>query len=139
MRNACIVFLLLNLLLTVPNRAQEVFIKGDSEVATQARTDLERLTHYKSSLDASHALLFVDRESWSPDFLSPATVAVTMKLISLRGELLWSKIEPIGSRSEEVVVQDLLKDLAKANPRVGERVKTLSGVGTEAKTSSPRL
>ena len=124
MRNACIVFLFLNLLLIVPSRAQEVLIKGDNEVATQARTDLEKLTHHKSSLGASHVLLLVARESWSPDFLSPATVAVTMKLISLRGDRLWSKTEPIGSRSENAVVQDLLKDLAQANPRLGDRNST---------------
>lgn len=124
MRKTCISFLLSNLLLSVPLWAQEVFIRGENEAAAQARTSLEKLTRYKSSLDATHAILVVDRESWSPDFLSPATVAVTMKLISLRGELLWSKTEPIGSRSEEVVVQDLLKDLAKANPRLEERAKT---------------
>jgi len=129
MRKSCIAFLLSNLLLSVPIWAQEVFIKGDNQAATQARSDLEKLTRYKSSLDATHAILVVDRESWSPDFLSPATVAVTMKLISLRGELLWSKTEPIGSRPENMVVQDLLKDLAKANPRIGERGKAPSEGG----------
>jgi hypothetical protein len=121
MRKLHIVFLLLSLLPSVPLLAQEVFIKGDNQAATQVRTDLEKLTRYKSSLDASHALLLVERESWSPDFLSPATVAITMKLISMRGELLWSKTEPVGSRPENAVVQDLLKDLAKANPRLEER------------------
>jgi hypothetical protein len=129
MHKTRILFLLLSLLLSMPLWAQEVFIKGDNQAAAQARIDLERLTRYKSSRDETHALLVVDRESWSPDFLSPATVAVTMELISLRGELLWSRTEPIGSRSEEVVVRDPLKDLAKANPRLGERGKTPSEGG----------
>lgn len=116
----CIAFLLSNVLLSMPLWAQEVFIKGDNHAAAQARIDLEKSTHYKSSLDAAHPILLVDQESWSPDFLSPATVAVTMKLISPRGELLWSKTEPIGSRPEKVVVQDLLQELARAKPRIRE-------------------
>ena len=113
-----VVLLLLSLLWALPLGAQEVFIRGENQAATQARMELEKLTRYKSSLDTTHAMLVVERESWSPDFLSPATVAVTMKLISMSGELLWSKTEPLGSRSEELVVQDLLKDLAKAKPRL---------------------
>ena len=119
-----VAILLVDLLLSMPLWAQEVFVKGDNQAATQARIDLEKLTRYKSSLDDTHALLMVEHESWSPDFLSPATVAITMRLLSLRGDLLWSKTEPIGSRSEEVVVQDLLKDLARENPRLGEKEKT---------------
>jgi len=112
------VFLFLSLLLAWPLAAQEIFIRGDNPAATQAKLELEKLTRYKSSHDTTHALLVVERESWSPDFLSPATTAVTMKLISLRGELLWSKTEPLGSRSGNLVVQDLLKDLAKAKPQL---------------------
>jgi len=123
MRKACFAFLLFDLLFSMPFWAQEVFIKGDNQAAARVRIDLEKTTQFKSSLDESHALLVVERQSWSPDFLSPATVAITMKLLSLRGELLWSKTEPIGSRPENLVVQDLLKDLAKANPRLEERRK----------------
>jgi hypothetical protein len=134
MCKTCIAFLLSSLLLSTPLWAQEIFIRGDNQAAAQARVDLEKLTRYKSSLDDTHALLVVERESWSPDFLSPATVAVTMKLMTLRGKLLWSKTEPIGSRSESAVVQDLLKDLAKANPRLGERGKTPSEAGRPSRT-----
>lgn len=117
MRKICIAVLFSSLLLPMSLWGQEVFIRGKNQAATQARIDLEKVTRYKSSLDATNAVLIVDEESWSPDFLSPATVAVTMKLISPRGELLWSKTEPVGSRPEKEVVQDLFKDLAKANPR----------------------
>ena len=120
MSKTCITILLFDLLLSGPLCAQEVFVRGNNRAATQTRLDLEKLTRYKSGLDQTHALLVVERESWSPDFLSPASVAVTMKLISLRGELLWSRTEPVGSRSEEMVAEDLLRDLAKANPRPGE-------------------
>ena len=113
-----VLLLLLSLLLALPLAAQEVFIRGDNQAATQARMELEKLTRYKSSLDTPHAVLVVERESWSPDFLSPATVAVTMKLISMRGGLLWSRTEPLGSRSEELALRDLLEVLAKAEPRL---------------------
>lgn len=78
----------------MPLWAQEVFIKGENQAAAQARLDLEKLTRYKSSLDATHALLVVDRESCSRGFLSRATVAVTMKLISLRGSCCGARPNP---------------------------------------------
>lgn len=137
MRRTCIAFLLFDKLLSMPLCAQEIFIKGDNPAATRARTDLEKLTRYKSSLDDTHAFLVVDRESRSPDFPSPATVAVTMKLMTLRGDLLWSKTKPFGPRSEEVVAQDLLKELAKANPRLGERVNTSSRGGRGSQNKLP--
>jgi hypothetical protein len=129
MRKICFAFLLSTLLLPMSLWAQEVFIRGKNQAATQARIDLEKLTRYKSSLDATHAVLIVDEESWSPDFLSPATVAVTMKLISPTGELLWSKTESVGSRPQKEVVQGLLKDLAKANPptRAEAAIPTAAG------------
>jgi hypothetical protein len=123
LRRIYIAILLSSLFLGVPLAAQEVSVPGDSPAAQQARSDLAKYTRYKSGSEIEHATLFVTQESWSPDFLSPATTAVTMKLISAKGRLLWSKTVPIGSRSEQAVVQDLLKDLAKANPRLSEEAK----------------
>jgi hypothetical protein len=82
----------------------------------QVRTDFEKYTHYRLSGDAINSTLLVNEISWSPDFLSPATVAIQMELISSRGDLLWSKTEPVSSRPKEAVIQDLLKDLALAKP-----------------------
>jgi hypothetical protein len=122
LRKRCVAILLSSLFLSVPLCAQEVFIKGHNQAAAQARMELAKSTPYKSSLNAARTMLLVEQEGWSPDFLSPATLAVTMKLLSPRGELLWARTEPCGSRSEEVVVQDLLKQLAKAHPALrGER------------------
>jgi len=109
-------FLLFSLLLSIPLWGQEVFVSGDKQAAMQVRTDFEKYTHYRLSDDASNASLLVSEISWSPDFLSHATVAIQMELISSRGDLLWSKTEPIGSRPKETVSQDLLKDLAQAKP-----------------------
>jgi hypothetical protein len=109
-------FLLFSLLLSIPLWGQEVFVSGDNQAAMQVRTDFEKYTHYRLSDDASNASLLVSEISWSPDFLSHATVAIQMELISSRGDLLWSKTEPIGSRPKETVSQDLLKDLAQAKP-----------------------
>jgi hypothetical protein len=124
-------FLLSFLLLAIPLWGQEVFIKGNNQAAVQARTDFEKYTRYKLSGDASYAVLLVEEETWSPDFLSPATEAVTMKLISSRRELLWSKTEPIGSRSTETTIQGLLKDLAQAKPN-------LSGAGKKPAEAGER-
>jgi hypothetical protein len=68
----------------------------------------------------------VNEISWGPDFLSPATAAISTELISSRGDLLWSKTEPIGSRPKEAVIQDLPKDLAQDKPSLN---------GTKAKTA----
>jgi hypothetical protein len=116
MHKSCIAFLLFSLLLTIPLCGQEVFVSGDNQAAMQVRTDFEKCTHYRLSDDATNASLLVSEISWSPDFLSPATVAIQMELISSRGDLLWSKTEPIGSRTKETVSQDLLNDLAQAKP-----------------------
>jgi hypothetical protein len=51
---------------------------------------------------------------------------MSTELISSRGDLLWSKTEPIGSRPKEAVIQDLLKDLAQDKPSLN---------GTKAKTA----
>ena len=109
-------FLLFSLLLSIPLWGQEVFVKGDNQAAMQVRTDFEKYTHYRLSGDAINSTLLVNELSWSPDFLSPATVAIEMELISSRGDLLWSKTEPVSSRPKEAVIQDLLKDLALAKP-----------------------
>jgi hypothetical protein len=123
MRKICIALLLSNLLLAMPLWAQEVFVKGNNQAAAQARLDLEKFTSYKITPHPPPLMLEVRQESWSPDFVSPVSTAVTMQLLSPRGELLWTKTEPIGSRSEESVVQDLLKDLAKADLRM-DKVET---------------
>jgi hypothetical protein len=120
MRKICIAFLLSNLLLAMPLWAQEVFITGDNQAAAEAKLDLEKFTNYKFTPHPPPLMLEVRQESWSPGFKTPATVAVTMKLLSPSGKLLWSKTEPIGSRSSELVVQDLLRELAKADLHIGK-------------------
>jgi hypothetical protein len=124
MHKLCSAILLSSLLLPIPLWGQEVFVSGDNQAAVQARTDFEKYIHYRLSGDASNAILLVNEISWSPDFLSPATVAIQMELISSRGNLLWSATVPVGSRPKGAVVQDLLKDLAQANP-------SLSGTNTK--------
>jgi hypothetical protein len=121
--------LLSALLFSVPAWAQEIFVQGNSQAATQARNDLAKSTRFRASFDASHTILVVNRESWSEDFLSPVSVAISMKLISPKGELLWSKTEPVGSRSEAEVVQNLLQELANANLRPQENNKTPAASG----------
>jgi len=116
MHKFCVAFLLFSLLWAIPLWGQEVFVRGDNQAATQVRTDLEKYTHYRLAGDAINSTLLVNEISWSPDFLSPATVAIQMELISSRGDLLWSKTEPIGSRPKEAVIQDLLTDLAQNKP-----------------------
>jgi hypothetical protein len=112
------VVLMLFSLMSVPVYAQSVFVKGNSHSAILARADLAKDTHYKLSNDAGNSVLVVEQITWSQTLLSPVTTAVSMKLVSGNGRLLWSKTEPIGSSSEQSVVQDLLKDLAKAKPKV---------------------
>lgn len=108
------------LLLSIPLRGQEVFIRDNNQAAVQAKTSLEKFTRYKLSGDATHLILLVEEQSWSPDMLNPATVAISMKLISPR-ELLWGKTEPIGTRSKETTIQDLLKELGEAKPNLGKK------------------
>ena len=127
MHKMSVAILLSCLLLSIPLRGQEVFIRDNNQAAVQARTSLEKFTRYKLSGDATHFTLLVEEQSWSPDLLSPATVAISMKLISPRGELLWGKTEPIGARSKEATIQDLLKELAEAKPNLGKK----SAVGAE--------
>jgi len=116
MHKACVTFLLFSLLLAILLWGQEVFVRGDNQAAMQVRTDFEKYTHYRLSGEAINSTLLVNELSWSPDFLSPATVAIEMELISSRGDLLWSKTEPVSSRPKDAVIQDLLKDLALAKP-----------------------
>lgn len=116
MHKSCIAFLFLTLFVSIPLWGQEVFVSGDNQAATQVRTNIEKDTHHRLSSEASNAILLVNELSWSPDFVSPVTVAIEMKLISSRGDLLWSKTEPVGSRPKGKVIQDLLKDLAEAKP-----------------------
>ena len=116
MHKSCVTFLLFSLLLSIPLWGQEVFVRGDNQAAMQVRTDFEKYTHYRLSGDAINSILLVNEISWSPDFLSAATVAIQMELISSRGDLLWSKTEPVSSRPKEAVIQDLLKDLAQDKP-----------------------
>ena len=105
-------------LISAPVFAQNVYIKGDSQAAKQAKALLEKYTTYKLSDHAAHPVLVVDQIGWSPDFESPATTAVKRTLTSPRGKILWRKTEPVGSRPAEAVIQDLLKDLAKAQPPI---------------------
>ena len=116
MHKACVTFLLFSLLLSIPLWGQRVFVRGDNQAAMQVRTDFEKYTHYRLAGDAINSTLLVNEISWSPDFLSPATVAIEMELISSRGDLLWSKTEPFSSRPKEAVIQDLVKDLARDKP-----------------------
>jgi hypothetical protein len=116
MHKSCVTFLLFSLLLSIPLWGQEVFVRGDNQAAMQVRTDFEKYTHYRLAGDAINSTLLVNEISWSPDFLSPATVAIQLELISSRGDLLWSITEPVSSRPKEAVIQDLLKDLALAKP-----------------------
>jgi len=116
MHKSCVTFLLSSLLLSIPLWGQEVFVRGHNQAAMQVRTDFEKYTHYRLTIDAINSTLLVKEISWSPDFLSPVTVAIQMELISSRGDLLWSKTEPVSSRPKEAVIQDLLKDLALAKP-----------------------
>ena len=116
MHKSCVTFLLSSLLLSIPLWGQRVFVRGDNQAAMQVRTAFEKYTHYRLAGDAINSTLHVNEISWSPDFLSPATVAIEMELISSRGDLLWSKTEPVSSRPKEAVIQDLLKDLALAKP-----------------------
>ena len=116
MHKSCVTFLLFSLLLSIPLWGQRVFVRGDNQAAMQVRTAFEKYTHYRLAGDAINSTLLVNEISWSPDFLSPATVAIQMELISSRGDLLWSKTEPVSSRPKEAVIQDLLKDLALAKP-----------------------
>jgi hypothetical protein len=114
MHKACVTFLLFSLLLSIPLWGQEVFVRGDNQAAMQVRADFEKYTHYLLAGDAINSTLLVNEISWSLDFLSLATVAIQMELISSRGDLLWNKTEPVSSRPKEAVIQDLLKDLALA-------------------------
>ena len=113
------VLLFLSCLISIPAAGQNVFVKGKGQAAIAAKANLNKLTHYKLSNNADHTILEVRQETWSKTLLSPPTTAISMKLFSAKGRLLWSKTEPVGSHSEDAVVQDLLKALAKARAKIG--------------------
>lgn len=105
-------------LLSIPAYSQTVFVKGESPAATAAKASLSKYTPYKLSNDADHTILEVRQESWSRTFEGLPTTAISMTLLTSRGRLLWSKTEPVGTRSTDAVVQELLKELAKAKPKI---------------------
>jgi hypothetical protein len=111
--------LLLPVLISIPAAGQSVFVKGSGPAAAAAKVNLGKYTGYKLSDNADHTTLVVRQETWSETFLDQPTTAISMKLFSARGRLLWSKTEPVGSRSESTVVQNLLKDLAKSKLKTG--------------------
>jgi hypothetical protein len=110
---------LLSGLIAIPVAGQSVFVKGSGQAAMAAKADLTKYTHYELSNSADHTVLEVRQETWSRTFLSQRTTAISMKLFTAKGRLVWSKTEPVGSRSESAVVQDLLKDLAKTKDKTG--------------------
>jgi hypothetical protein len=113
------VLLLVAGLFAVPAAGQNIFVKGNGQAATAAKAGIRQYTYYNLSDSAHNLILEVRQETWSRTFLGPRTTAISMKLMSGKGRLLWSKIEPVGSRSEGVVVQDLLKDLARSKVKSG--------------------
>lgn len=110
-------FILLSLL-SIPAYSQSVFVKGNGQAAMLAKADLKRDTRYRLGKSEDRTILEVRQETWSKTLMSPETTAISMKLMTSKGRLLWSKTEPMGSRSARAVVQDLMKDLAKARPKV---------------------
>ena len=113
------VSLLLSALIAIPAAGQSVFVTGSGQGSRAAKDSLSKYTHYKLSKYADHTILEVRQETWSRTLMGPRTTAISMKLISAKGRLLWSKTEPVGSRSDSAVVWDLLKDLAKARIKTG--------------------
>ena len=111
--------LILLSLLSIPAYSQNVFVKGKDNAAMLAKADLSKDTTYRPSNNKDRAILEVREETWSQTFLSKPTTAISMKLLTAKGRLLWSKTEPVGSKTDGQVVQDLLKDLAKAKPKIG--------------------
>ena len=112
------ILLVLLSLISIPTYAQSISVKGKSPAAELAKTQLAKDTRYKLSEEADHATLVVRQESWSTEMMNPATTAIHMELVSGRGKILWSKTEPVGQRTTEAVVQDMLKELAKAKPKI---------------------
>lgn len=127
-----VTFLFFSLLLAMPLCAQDVYVSGDSPSAANTKADLEKYTHYRLRSAANNTILVVNEISWSPDFVSPVTTAIQMRLVSSRGVLLWSKTEPVGSRPKDAVVQAMLQDLAEAKPGFSENA-TKSTEGREPK------
>jgi hypothetical protein len=113
------VSLLVSALIAIPAAGQSVFVKCSGQSVRAAKDSLSKYTHYKLSKNADHTILEVRQETWSRTFLGPRTTAIIMKLVSAKGRLLWSRTEPVGSRSDSTVVQDLLKHLAKARIKTG--------------------
>jgi hypothetical protein len=110
--------LILFSLLSIPAYGQSVFVKGSGRAAALTKAHLRKDTHYKPGNSEDRTILEVRQETWSETLTSPPTTAISMKLLSAKGRLLWSKTEPVGSRSTDAVVQDLLKDLGKVRPKI---------------------
>jgi hypothetical protein len=110
--------LILISLLSISAYGQSVFVKGGGQAAALTKADLRKDTSYKPGNSEDRTILEVRQETWSETLTSPPTTAISMKLLSAKGRLLWSKTEPVGSRSTDAVVQKLLKDLAKARPKI---------------------
>ncbi|MEJ2007624.1 MAG: hypothetical protein P8Z30_05595 [Acidobacteriota bacterium] len=110
-------FVLLSLL-SIPAYSQSVFVKGNNQAAKLAKADLRKDTGYKLGNNKDRTILEVRQETWSQTLQSQPTTAISMTLLTSKGRLLWSKTEPVGSRSAEAVIQDLLKQLAKAKPKI---------------------
>jgi len=83
-----------------------------------AKANLKKGTRYRPGKSEGRTILEVRQETWSRTFLSPPTTTVSMKLMSAKRKLFWSKTEPVDSRSAQAVVEDLLKNLAKAEPKI---------------------
>jgi len=110
-------FILLSLL-SIPAYSQSVYVKGNGQAAKLAKADLKKDTRYTLGNNKDRTILEVRQETWSQTFTSPATTAISMKLLSANGRLLWHKTEPVGSRPADAVVQALLKELAQAKPKI---------------------
>jgi len=105
-------------LLSIPAYGKSIFVKGSGQAAALAKADLRKDTSYKPGNSEDRTILEVRQETWSETFMSRPTTAISMTLLTAKGRLLWSKTEPVGSRSAEAVVQDMLKELAKDKPKV---------------------
>ena len=110
--------LILLSLLSIPAYGQSVFVKGSGQAAALAKADLRKDIRYKPGNSEERTILEVRQETWSETFMSQPTTAISMTLLTAKGRPLWSKTEPVGSRSADTVVQDMLKELAKAKPKI---------------------
>lgn len=110
-------FILLSLV-SIPAYSQSVFVKGKGQAAALTKADLRKDTSFMLGNSKDRTILEVRQETWSRTLTSPPTTAISMTLLTAKGRLLWSKTEPVGTRTPDAVVQDMLKELAKARPRI---------------------